>query len=169
MIHDRLIQKEVKAKRINQFIKEKKMPVVTLRLNIPGIDKKPEWSGILFKEGVKLLENQLDQLEFEYENLDDLLGFEYYEHLRIFAVKGSAEQIKKHMMEIENEETIGRLVDIDVVDIDSKGLSRSDYDLGQRKCFLCDEPAFVCSRAQRHSQEALLTFMILKAQVLLDK
>lgn len=166
---DRLIQKEQKVSKIHQFIREKKVPVVTLRLNIPGVDKKPEGSGVLFKEAVKLLENQLDQWEFAYENLDDLLGFEYYEHLRIVAVKGSAETIKRHMIEIENEETIGRLMDIDVIDIDLKGLSRSDYGLGQRKCFLCNESAYVCARTQRHSKEALMAFMILKAQMLLDK
>lgn len=168
-MHQRLLEKELKAKRIEQFIMDNQVPVVTLRLNIPGSDKKPKWSNILFSEAEKLLFEHLDQLGFDYEILEDLLGFEYYEHLRIIAVKGPAKMTKREMIAIENDEAIGRLVDLDVIDIDFKGLSRSEYDLGHRKCFLCDEPAYVCARTQRHSKEALTEFMILKAQALLDK
>jgi holo-ACP synthase CitX len=168
-MNEKLLQKEMKSEKIHQFIKRKKLPVVTLRLNIPGNDKKPDWSGILFDEATRLLDERLNQLGFTYEILDGLLGFEYYEHLRIIAVKGPADTIKSHMIAIENDEVIGRLLDIDVLDIDLKGLSRSDYDLGHRKCFLCNEPAYVCTRTQRHSKEALMEFMILKAQALLDK
>lgn len=168
-MNQRLLEKELKVSMIHQFIMETKVPVVTLRLNIPGNDKKPEWAGILFREAEKLLEDQLKHLGLQCENLDGLLGFEYYEHLRIIAVKGPARTIKSQMIAIENDDAIGRLVDIDVIDIDLKGLTRSDFDLGQRKCFLCDEPAYVCARTQRHSKEALTEFMILKAQTLLDK
>ncbi len=168
-MHQRLLEKELKAKRIEQFIMDHQVPVVTLRLNIPGSDKKPKWSSVIFREAEKLLYERLDQLGFDYEILEELLGFEYYEHLRIIAVKGPAKAIKREMIDIENDEAIGRLVDLDVIDIDFKSLSRSDYDLGHRKCFLCDEPAYVCARTQRHSKEALMEFMILKAQTLLDK
>lgn len=168
-MNERLLQKELKVDRIHQFILDNKMPVITLRLNIPGNDKKPKWSNVLFSEAEKLLVERLNQLEFTYEILDGLLGFEYYEHLRIIAVKGPAKYIKSQMIAIENDEAIGRLVDLDVIDIDLKGLSRSDYDMGQRKCFLCDEPAYSCARTQRHNKEALVKFMILKAQSLLDK
>lgn len=169
MMHQRLLEKELKVNRIEQFIMDHQLPVVTLRLNIPGSDKKPKWSNVLFSEAEKLLYKRLDQLEFDYEILEELLGFEYYEHLRIIAVKGPAKIIKREMIAIENDEAIGRLVDLDVIDIELKGLSRSEYDLGHRKCFLCDEPAYVCARTQGHSKEALMEFMILKAQALLDK
>jgi len=169
VMNQRLLEKELKVNRIHQFIIDKQVPVVTLRLNIPGNDKKPKWSNVIFSEAEMLLYKRLNQLEFDYEILDGLLGFEYYEHLRIIAVKGSAKTIKSQMIAYENDEAIGRLIDLDVIDIDLKGLSRSDYDLGHRKCFLCDEPAYVCARTQRHSKEALMEFMILKAQALLDK
>lgn len=164
-----LRQKEIKAVMINQYIEANKVTVVTMRLNIPGPEKKPDWSDKLFEMGSKVLEQHLYKMDFAFEAIYEQFASQYYEHLLILAVKGSATTIKQQMIELENATDIGRILDIDVFDHDGSCLSRSDFNLEQRNCFLCNDVANVCRREQRHSKEALTEYLIIKAKGLFDK
>lgn len=163
-----LRQKEIKAFKINQHIDAHNVTVVTMRLNIPGPEKKPEWSDLLFQKSVNVLKQNLTELGFTFENILESITEDYFEHLLILAVCGSAQAIKKQMIYLENTSDIGRILDIDVIDTDGRCLNRSDFDMAQRQCYLCNEVANVCRRAQRHSNEALTEYLIVKAKGLLD-
>lgn len=77
-----------------------------------------------------------------------------------FAVKGEAKQVKKALTPLEENSTIGRLFDIDVLDLDGNKISREEIGYGPRACLLCEEPAFVCGRSRRHSVEELWNFEV---------
>ncbi len=47
---------------------------------------------------------------------------------------------------LEDNAPLGRYVDIDVYKNSIKSISRSDFNIAPRKCFLCDEDAHICSR-----------------------
>ena len=68
----------------------------------------------------------------------------------------SVSVLKKLMTEIEDGSRIGRLFDIDVIDVDLQPISRADIGMNDRKCLICGEPAHACSRSRKHSVAELL-------------
>ncbi|CSA56393.1 CitX protein [Vibrio cholerae] len=59
-------------------------------------------------------------------------------------------------MKIEREHPLGRLMDLDVIDVDGHIISRQGAQLPRRRCLLCERDAVICARSRRHSVEALL-------------
>lgn len=76
-----------------------------------------------------------------------------------WSVNGPASQVKKATILLEESHPLGRLWDIDVFCPDSGLLSRKSVGENKRRCFICDEPAHVCSRMRRHSLLSLQTVM----------
>lgn len=62
---------------------------------------------------------------------------------------------KLELIKLEEEHTIGRLVDIDVYTKDGS-ISRKEFGLKPRKCFICDDDAKNCSRSKKHNYEELI-------------
>lgn len=73
----------------------------------------------------------------------------------LFTCKGDAKAFKMLTCKLEEEHPLGRLMDIDVFDEEGVLLSRSDFGLKKRRCLVCDEEAFICARAQKHSYDEL--------------
>ena len=60
--------------------------------------------------------------------------------------------LKSEMIKIESSCKSARLIDIDVYFNQSCSLNRSS----PRKCYICNQPALICSKTQKHSKEELL-------------
>ncbi|MEG0730377.1 MAG: triphosphoribosyl-dephospho-CoA synthase CitG, partial [Cetobacterium sp.] len=73
----------------------------------------------------------------------------------LFNIDIDSSELKKIAMEIEESHPLGRCVDIDIFNEESKLLSRTDFGFSKRKCFICDELAFVCGRSFTHSHEEI--------------
>ena len=63
--------------------------------------------------------------------------------------------LKKVVCQLENTHPLGRVMDIDVLNPAGEILSRKTLGMPKRKCFLCDNEAYVCARTRAHSYEAL--------------
>lgn len=145
--------KEKRYYKIKSLTEKFEAPVLSFMLNIPGEDKN-------FKEAVdfhkryiekikKLLEeNKIKILFEEYENL--ITGMEY-----IGVLEGNGREIKKLMMEVEEESLGGRLLDLDVYDKDFSQISRSSLGLPERKCIICGKTARTCIKEERHDLKEL--------------
>ena len=73
----------------------------------------------------------------------------------LLAVAAPARALKRALIEIEEDHALGRLWDIDVLDINPVSgtvaiLSRKDYGLPPRSCLVCGGPAHACARARTH-------------------
>lgn len=68
----------------------------------------------------------------------------------LFIFDANAIELKKLMVEIEEEHPLGRLFDIDVYDKNDHPLSRTTLMLPARKCYVCNDVAKVCGRSKRH-------------------
>lgn len=55
------------------------------------------------------------------------------------------------MVEIEERDRLGRIFDIDVIDVNGSKLSRDE----PRKCFICDNAAAACARNRSHTAAEL--------------
>lgn len=124
-------------------------PLLSFALNIPGPVKTNSQLHACFSHGVSLIEdalktNQISVLERIV--FDDKTGDEL-----ILSFDGGAALVKKVMTDIEEANEIGRLYDIDIIDVTGEKLSRPVF----RKCLICDCQAQECARARIHSVEEM--------------
>lgn len=145
-----LLDRESRANRQQELIKLYNLPLVVLRANYPGENKN------------NFIPNKI--IDIIFEELKDIFSFSYIEKLSslegislLLIVKDEmGEKIKKIAMELENTHILGRCVDIDVFNYDGTPFSRKDFNFEKRKCLICDNMAFICSRAKKHTHEELI-------------
>ena len=140
--------KEKRYYKIKELTERYKAPVLSFMLNIPGEDKNFDEAVSFHKKYVEkiknlLKENKIKILFEDYKNL--ITGMEY---LAVLDVDGR--EIKKLMMEVEEESMGGRLLDIDIYDKDFSQISRSSLGLPERKCIICGDIARTCIKEERH-------------------
>lgn len=122
---------------------------VTVRVNYPGVEKSSHVTDSIARiiiDEICVFNKKCILFHEEYINMEGVIGH--------FVMDCDPLEIKRDMVELEGSHILGRCVDIDVYGIrDGRmyGLSRSDLNIGPRKCFLCEESAKICSRAQNHS------------------
>lgn len=121
--------------------------VVSMMLNIPGDHKLKADYKLVFETLYIYVKRSLENYnQTLYQNKQyPLTGPE-----GLFAIRGNPKDIKILMIAIENEHPFGRLVDLDVYDVDNVPVSREQFGAKPRKCYLCHLPAKVCSRNKTH-------------------
>ncbi len=124
--------------------------IISLSLNIPGPQKINEKYKIIFERGTKKIEESLiknGNRLIEIAKIENKCG-----NIAFFIVKGSAVRvIKKYMIDIEEKDEFGRLLDIDVYYDNCRQISRKDMMISERKCLICENNAKACARNQTHS------------------
>ena len=68
----------------------------------------------------------------------------------LLAVDASARELKRATTTLEDEHPLGRLWDIDVIDVAGGAVSRRSLGLTNRPCLLCGEDAHACARSAAH-------------------
>ena len=148
-IDEILICREKRVAIQNEMIKKYRNPVISFTMNIPGPIKTNDEIKKAFDIGKnlileKLKENNIEILEIQ--ELNENTGNELF-----ISVDSQAEKIKDITITIEENTELGRLFDIDVIDINFEKLSRKSF----RKCLICEEQAHECGRSRKHSIEEL--------------
>ena len=133
----------------NEMIRKYKKPVISFTMNIPGPIKTNNEIKKAFDIGKnlileKLKENNIEILEIQ--ELNENTGNELFISTNLLA-----EKIKNITVVIEESSELGRLFDIDIIDINFEKLSRKSF----RKCLICEEQAQECGRSRKHSIEEL--------------
>ena len=133
----------------NEMIKKYNKPVISFTMNIPGPIKTNNEIKKAFDIGKNLIlenlkENNIKVLEIQ--ELNENTGNELF-----ISVNSSAKKIKNITVSIEEASELGRLFDIDVIDINFEKLSRKSF----RKCLICGEQAQECGRSRKHSIKEL--------------
>ena len=133
----------------NEMIKKYNKPVISFTMNIPGPIKTNNEIKKAFDIGKNLIlenlkENNIKVLEIQ--ELNENTGNELF-----ISINSLAEKIKNMTVAIEESCELGRLFDIDVIDINFEKLSRKSF----RKCLICEEQAQECGRSRKHSVKEL--------------
>ena len=130
--------------------------VVALKMNIPGPIKNNGALEKLFKTGDAQLRSMMTQHQYviiDDEHWDRQTGSEAF-----YVVDMKADQVKKLAVSFEDDFTLGRLFDADVLmgsDGGVRALSRTNFGLPARTCLVCGRPAKDCARSRRHSVSEL--------------
>ena len=131
--------------------KNKNKTLVTIRINYPGIEKSnyitDDIVNIIYKD-ILIYYGKFIVFKHKYKNKEGVVAH--------FLFDLDFVDVKKEMINVEEEHILGRCLDIDVYTLKNDkiiGISRSDLYKKSRKCFICDLDAKICSRAQTHTIE----------------
>jgi len=143
--------------------------IVCIRVNVPGEQKKFAWSEKIHRHASLKFEELFLNQAIKFQRIEEEFCNLFYEYITFYSVKSEPISVKRLTIQLESDEEIGRLLDIDVYDFKGNSISRDEFDIPDRQCYLCSEPAFICGRTRKHSIQELHQFMILKAEMLEDK
>lgn len=128
--------------------------LLSATLNIPGPVKN---TPALEKTFIALVETVRKELKdffiIETNYFSRKTGLEFFLLAEI-----SPELLKRKMVEIEEKNSQGRLVDLDVLwlkDDKIQSISRQDLVFPARRCLICNQDAKVCGRARTHTIEEM--------------
>jgi len=127
--------------------------LISLSINIPGSLKLSHEAVVIHEiayEAILVILERNAIVLLEKSTQIAITGAE-----TLLTCKSDASFLKALMCELENRHPLGRLMDIDVLDSTGKSLSRTSLGLGKRRCFVCEQEAVLCARAQKHSYEDL--------------
>ena len=151
MIHEILAAREQRVRKQRELLEKYQKPLLCFTMNIPGPDKYDRDVSIGFSVGNWLLTDALPrQKVLHFSQIREITGCEAY-----YVVDLPVRQLKQIAVELEDIDPIGRLFDMDVLDVDGKKISREDLGYPRRKCLLCDEDAVVCARSRSHELSQL--------------
>lgn len=145
--------RELRAKRQQQLLARYTLPLVSFTLNIAGPVKTSAAIRRVFREGCARLEDALrgTSIEIRAKQLFDApTGPE-----GLYALCGEAAAIKALCIRLEDEDALGRLFDLDVLDADGRKLGRAQLRKPPRGCLICGKPGSGCASRRVHSAEAL--------------
>ncbi len=142
-----LLSREKRVIRQKELLKTYGLPVISFTMNIAGPVKNSPLIERTFNVGIKRIYESIaeDKIVFcDIKSYDT--GCEAF-----FCVNKDADISKKVCESIEEENAIGRLFDIDVIDTNGSKLNRKT----ERGCIVCGAPGKVCSAGRIHSAECV--------------
>lgn len=146
-----LEERELRTSFQKQICQANPYPLTVVKANMPGEDKRSLIQTIAVCEGY---------FELRKLNVKNIFYTYTIEGLIIYlSIDLSIEQLKNFCVDIEENHSLGRLMDIDVMNVHQQ-ISRRDLNLSPRRCFLCDEEAHVCVRQQTHAIEVIEDFIL---------
>lgn len=146
-LQDVLLAREQRVAKQKEFLAKYHYPLISFTMNIAGPVKTSPLIERGFRAGLKdleALESAISAKEVIYKDT----GCEGY-----FAVDMDAGELKAFCTEIEEATPLGRLFDMDVLDLDGRKLDRP----GQRGCIVCGAPGRGCAAGRVHSVAELQT------------
>lgn len=150
---DMLDAREARAARQRELLEQFQTTLVSFTMNIAGPVKNSELILAGYLEGLERLQAQLDSEGFPVLHFEESRIFTGNEAL--FAVDAPARAVKRLTCQIEEDGRLGRLFDMDVLDIDGRKLDREEVGGGPRNCIVCGAPGKGCASRRVHTVEEL--------------
>lgn len=126
--------------------------LITIRPNFPGNEKRNEYTNLVSEVLTKEISSKLHVFKALRNSTHEGLIY----HL---IVEENGLLAKEICINLEEEHPLGRLADIDVRNRDTS-FSREHFNLGPRKCYLCEDDAVICVRSRKHGLEDIASHFI---------
>ncbi|UUV18775.1 citrate lyase holo-[acyl-carrier protein] synthase [Fusobacteria bacterium ZRK30] len=152
---DILDARENRAYLQEELIKKFNLPLLVIRANYPGIDKNNKTTTYIIEMMYETILSRVSPINIK--KIDSFEGIVY-----LLSIDTPPSQLKKMTVDIETTHPLGRLVDIDILDLKNHTLSRTDLGSPPRRCFICSDSAHNCVRSKKHSLEEILKYIDIK-------
>ena len=154
-LEEMLLARERRRDMQQMLLETYRLPVISFTLNIVGPVKVFPLAVRTFFEGVRLIEAQCRawNIPLHYTcSVREHTGYEQF-----WVAEGDIRFIKETLCLLEDSVDLGRLFDIDIIQQGGEKISRTALGFSGRKCLICNQDAFVCSRSRAHTVDELLT------------
>ncbi len=148
-VEDMLRARDERSERQQALLACYHAPLISFTMNIAGDVKRDENICRAFFTGRERVERALARKKWRVLDAAQTIAFTGCEML--WAVQADAGELKKQMCLLEEEDALGRLFDLDVIDAEGAHLSRGS----ERACLICGGPVRACARSRAHSAEEL--------------
>ena len=145
-LEDILHARDTRANAQRRLLHSHRLPLVSFTMNIAGPVKSAPLIELAFDAGLEALYDALGQPEAA-EIIRPATGCE-----ALLVYDRPAAELKAACLALEAAAPIGRLYDLDVLDVDGGKLSRPE----PRTCLICGGPVTVCSRSRAHGLDAIV-------------
>lgn len=143
--------REARSKHIQVLMDENKYKTIAvLKLNVVGENKNPVKMRFMCFYFNHLMKETFQEKLIESRIIQSQDGNYIY-----YVINEDGNIVKERTISIEDENYLGRLVDIDVYNQTS--ITRSDMSCEMRKCLVCDNYAHICARTKAHTEKELFT------------
>lgn len=152
---DLLEERERRVEIQEELMEKYQKTLLCTRVNYPGMYKDTELSRKIFFQVEKVVVDLLSTY-IDYK----LLKVTAEGPIEILLLDEESEVVKNIAMRIEETHPLGRFVDIDVYNSQTKlSISRSEFNSEPRRCYLCDDLAVNCTRQRKHQINELINYM----------
>jgi len=127
--------------------------LLSMTMNIPGPIKTSTVLNKAFEDMIAKIEQELASHLIFARKLEAHTGWEYY-----LVSDLTPRVLKQVLIAIEESNPIGRLFDLDVIQMTHQQvspISRTELGLPPRNCYICSAIAKECSRSRQHSIEEM--------------
>lgn len=144
--------RETRYNFVLKLIKEYKRPVLCAKLNYPGIIKNTSES----KHAFSLLKNIVKaEYSVDFEGVFSCVLEGHDGESFILVLSKDSYEEKKKAVEIETYHELGRILDIDIYDLNGNPIDRKAVNMEPRACIVCGKNAFECIKSEAHRKEAV--------------
>lgn len=148
-VNDVLCARDARAACQRRLIAAHRLPLVSFTMNIAGPIKLDDLIRRAFAVGVQRIEDALRARGVRIAERVQNIAFTGCE--LILAVNAPVQPLKQWMCALEEQDELGRLFDMDVLDAQGNKLGRT----GVRKCLICGGDVHACARSRAHSAREL--------------
>jgi len=127
-----------------------KYSLMVVKINYPGYDKNNHLTTYVVTKIYLQLIKRMPVLKLDIQSTSEGLIF--------YVMSDVHASVCKEIGIALEDSDLGRLVDIDVYDI-NRAYSRKDFNMPSRKCFICNDDAKVCGRSQKHTYEQIIEYI----------
>ena len=135
--------------------------LITIRPNFPGIEKRNEYANLVSEVLTSEISGKLHIFKSLRSSTPEGLIYQ-------LIVEENGFLAKEICINVEEEHPLGRLADIDVRNKHTS-FSRDHFNLGPRKCYLCEDDAIVCVRSRKHGLEDITSHFITVVKEYVDQ
>lgn len=153
---DELLEaREKRVGLIGRLLKYYKVPLLVMRVNYPGLEKTNKVTVSIIEAMRPLIRKRLrGKVCGERLMLQGAEGPTFY-----VAVHEDVLALKALAIDVEERHSLGRCIDLDVYDLEGQSISRQRLGYPRRKCYLCDDYAHNCVRAERHRKDEIIGYI----------
>ncbi len=144
-LNEMLERREARANFQDELLRKYHDTIISFTMNIPGPIKTSKLIRSGFEIGKRNLLEKLHAQNFQINAI-----FEIHEKTGdelLLSIKATDDELKRIAISIEEQNDLGRLFDIDVINSRGEKISRDNF----RKCLICDKQAQECARSRTHS------------------